>query len=146
MNRSLLSAVGGFVLALGLGIAGMTDPRRIVGFLDFSGNWDATALIVMAAASAVYALGYRAHAAAFRRVHGRTSPPVTARPDKKLAVGAVLFGIGWALSGLCPGPALTALAAGSTPVLVFVAAMVAGMLVHDAGSSRTFASRSSGGA
>lgn len=130
MRPRLLSAAGGFLLALGLGTAGLTDPRRIVGFLDVGGAWDPTALIVLVAATAVFGVGYRAYAASSRARPGYPPPSVRGRVDGSLVVGAALFGVGWGLSGLCPGPALVSLAAGSSQVLVFVAAMIAGMAVH----------------
>jgi uncharacterized membrane protein YedE/YeeE len=116
----------------GLVISGMTEPARITGFLDPLGGWDPSLAFVMAGAVAVYALGY----AVIRR---RARPlfdaqfhvPVRADIDAPLVVGAAVFGIGWGLGGLCPGPGIVAAAGGSSSALVFVLAMLAGMhLAH----------------
>lgn len=124
MKRGIVAGLGGLLMALGLGVAGLTDARRIIGFLDVLGHWDPTALIVMAAASVTYGLGYRALG------HRPTREPAARAVSLPLVVGAALFGIGWGLSGLCPGPALIVVASGQLAVIVFVAAMVAGMLVY----------------
>jgi uncharacterized membrane protein YedE/YeeE len=107
----------------------MTDPQKVLGFLDLFGAWDATLAFVMAGAVAVAATGF----AIARR---RTAPAFSARflwPDRNdidapLVGGAVLFGIGWGLAGICPGPALVNLAGLSLPIVVFVVAMLAGMI------------------
>ncbi|WFU54179.1 YeeE/YedE family protein [Bradyrhizobium pachyrhizi] len=125
----LASFVCGLIFGAGLLISGMTDPQKVLGFLDLFGAWDATLAFVMAGAVAVAATGF---AIARRRV----APAFSARflwPDRNdidapLVAGAVLFGIGWGLVGICPGPALVNLAGLSLPVVVFVAAMLAGMI------------------
>jgi uncharacterized membrane protein YedE/YeeE len=107
----------------------MTDPQKVLGFLDLFGAWDATLAFVMAGAVAVAATGF----AIARR---RTTPAFSARflwPDRNdidapLVAGAVLFGIGWGLVGICPGPALVNLAGLSLPIVVYVVAMLAGMI------------------
>ncbi|NOK35254.1 YeeE/YedE family protein [Corallococcus exercitus] len=128
MRPSLLSAfLSGLVFALGLGLAGMTDPANVLGFLDIAGDWNPRLAFVMGGAIAV-------HAALRPLIHRRARPlfaarfPVlpASRPDAKLLVGAALFGVGWGLVGYCPGPALTALATGASPLLVFVPAMFVG--------------------
>ena len=118
----IAAALGGLVFALGLGLSGMTDPRRVLAFLDITGeHWDPSLMLVLGAAVATYAVGARlaprpsADAASKRRI------------DLPLLSGAVLFGVGWGLVGLCPGPALVDMVAGGADVLLFVAAMLAGM-------------------
>jgi uncharacterized membrane protein YedE/YeeE len=117
----------GALFAVGLGISGMLQPARILGFLDFFGAWDPTLLGVMAGAIPVYLLAW-----AVRR--GRATPfgpPVPARAshvvDARLVVGAALFGIGWSLAGVCPAPAVTNLAAPSTFTLSVLGAVLAGV-------------------
>ena len=131
MNALLASFVSGMVFALGLGISGMTRPVKVIGFLDFFGAWDASLAFVMIGAIAVYFAAYQ--------WSGEMSSPLLAADfslpkrsdlDVKLIAGATLFGAGWGLGGFCPGPALTALASGAPPVLIFVAAMMAGMWLH----------------
>ena len=119
----------GIVFAVGLGISGMTQPAKIIGFLDVTGNWDPSLLFVMAGAVAVTVV-------TFPWVLRRGRPLVTADfrlPTRKavdcaLVIGAALFGIGWGLAGYCPGPALVSAATGSEPVLVFVFAMISGLV------------------
>ncbi|MGY3488532.1 putative membrane protein YedE/YeeE [Bradyrhizobium sp. USDA 4011] len=127
--RLLASFVCGLIFGAGLLISGMTDPQKVLGFLDLFGAWDATLAFVMAGAVAVAATGF----AIARR---RTAPAFSARfhwPDRSdidapLVGGAILFGIGWGLAGICPGPALVNLAGLSLPIVVFVVAMLAGMI------------------
>ncbi|WP_407148047.1 DUF6691 family protein [Bradyrhizobium sp. ORS 86] len=125
------SLVCGLIFGAGLLISGMTDPQKVLGFLDIFGAWDATLAFVMAGAVAVTAAGF----AIARR---RSAPTLSARflwPDRNdidapLVGGAVLFGIGWGLVGICPGPALVNLAGLSLPIVVFVVAMILGMIGH----------------
>jgi uncharacterized membrane protein YedE/YeeE len=121
------------VFALGLGISGMTRPVKVIGFLDFTGNWDPSLAFVMIGAIAMYSIAYR--------WIGRRSAPVLAPRfsiptrkdiDASLILGAALFGAGWGLSGFCPGPAITSLASGAVPVIVFVGAMAIGVYLHGA--------------
>jgi uncharacterized membrane protein YedE/YeeE len=118
----------GALFAIGLVLSGMTAPAKVVGFLDVGGAWDPTLAFVMAGAIAVHApiarLARRLRAPLFApRFHG----PAHAAIDPALIAGAAVFGVGWGLSGYCPGPALVSLGAGALPVLVFVAAMIAGV-------------------
>jgi uncharacterized membrane protein YedE/YeeE len=129
---ALASFLCGLVFGLGLLISGMTQPDKVLGFLDVLGRWDPTMGFVMAGALAVTATGF----ALLRR---RTRPVLAAQLqwptrtdiDRPLVLGAILFGAGWGLAGLCPGPALANLATLSPRVLVFVAAMALGMLLQD---------------
>ena len=127
----------GFTFGAGLVISGMTNPARVLGFLDVlsirQGAWDPTLAIVMAAALAVSLPGF---ALAKRRARpiltDAAAWPTKTAIDRPLIAGAALFGAGWGLVGLCPGPAIANLATLSPSVLLFVAAMIAGMAVHDA--------------
>ena len=131
MKASLTAFVSGMVFALGLGISGMTRPVKVIGFLDFFGAWDASLAFVMIGAIAVYFVAYRMSAK-------MTSPllapkfalPTRSDLDVKLILGAAIFGAGWGLGGFCPGPALTAIASGALPVIIFVVAMGIGMFLH----------------
>jgi len=122
----------GLIFGAGLLISGMVQPTKVLGFLDIFGAWDPSLAVVMAAALAVAAPG-------FMLAHNRPRPVLAARYfwpgkseiDAPLVFGAGLFGIGWGLVGLCPGPALESLATLSPGVVVFVAAMAEGMVVYD---------------
>src|SRR5690606_38391094 len=121
---TLIAIVTGALFAVGLAISGMTQPAKVVGFLDVFGNWDPTLAFVMGGAVAV-------HLVATRWILRRPAPvldrqfrlPAASRIDPRLLVGGALFGVGWGLAGYCPGPALTAAAAGQSTTLVLVAAM-----------------------
>jgi len=134
----IASFASGLVFGIGLLISGMTDTGKVLGFLDIFGAWDATLAFVMAGAVAVTGLGF---ALARRRgapvLAAKSLWPTRRDVDTPLVIGATLFGIGWGLVGLCPGPALVNLAGLALPVIVFVVAMAVGMLGHDAWSTRT---------
>ena len=116
----MISAFGaGVLFGIGLWVSGMANPRKVLDFLDVTGNWDASLLLVMGGAVAVTA-------AAFRPILRRKDLKFRNQIDAPLVIGAALFGIGWGIGGYCPGPALTALSNLSADVLVFVAAMVGG--------------------
>jgi uncharacterized membrane protein YedE/YeeE len=131
-RQMLVAFVAGLLFAIGLGIAGMTNPAKVLGFLDmFGGSWDPSLMFVMAGAILVYAPVYRLvkdrEAPKFaERFHWPTREDV----DRKLVLGSALFGIGWGLGGLCPGPAVVAVVTGAMPFLVFAAAMLVGILAH----------------
>ena len=116
----------GLVFGLGLLLSGMTDPGKVLGFLDLFGQWDP---FVMGGAILV---GFFAFALAKKRTRnflgGALSLPKSSVIDKRLVIGSLLFGAGWGLAGFCPGPALVSLAAGQEKALIFVAAMVIGMV------------------
>jgi uncharacterized membrane protein YedE/YeeE len=129
---ALASLVCGLIFGFGLLISGMTQPKIVLGFLDIFGRWDPTLAFVMAGALAVSGAGY---ALARRRGRPLLAPqhlwPTRTDIDRPLVMGSVLFGIGWGLVGLCPGPALENLASLSPKVFVFVIAMGAGMVAKD---------------
>jgi hypothetical protein len=121
------SFTAGFVFGLGLLIAGMANPAKVLGFLDLAGAWDPSLALVMAGAVAV-------GAGAFAFVKSRTRTllgapvllPGARRIDRRLVLGSLVFGVGWGLAGICPGPALVLAGTGSAKGLVFLAAMIAG--------------------
>ncbi len=117
----------GILFGLGLSFSGMSNPARVLGFLDVGGEWDPTLLFVMGAALATTALGYRwvLRLPTPWLADGFQLPSTTAI-DRPLVAGSALFGIGWGLVGLCPGPAVTALASGAPEAFVFLGAMVCG--------------------
>jgi len=118
----------GILFALGLGISGMTEPQRVISFLDVFGNWNPSLLFVMVGAIAVHAISYRLimkrrtplFAAAFER-------PKRTDLDRRLIAGAALFGIGWGLAGYCPAPAIVSLAGFSLHPVLFTVSMLFGM-------------------
>lgn len=122
----------GAVFGLGLSLSGMLDPARVQGFLDVFGAWDPSLAFVLGGAVAVAMIGV----VLMRRM---ASPlldtafhlPTATKIDARLIIGSAIFGVGWGLVGLCPGPALSALSLGLMPVVAFVVAMVVGMIVHD---------------
>jgi uncharacterized membrane protein YedE/YeeE len=130
--RVIASLVSGLVFGAGLLISGMVQPTKVLGFLDIFGAWDPSLAVVMAAALAVSAPG-------FMLANGRTRPLLATKSfwptrhdiDRPLVVGSALFGVGWGLVGLCPGPALESLATLSPGIFVFVAAMAGGMALYD---------------
>ncbi len=131
MLRMLVNLFAGALFSLGLAISGMVDPAKVIGFLDVAGDWDPTLAFVMGGALLVTI-------PAFRLIFKRPRPvladefelPTKKDVDTRLLGGSALFGVGWGLSGFCPGPAVTALATGLTPVFAFVVAMIAGMAIY----------------
>lgn len=129
--QRLTSLVVGLLFGAGFAVSGMIDPARVRGFLDLFGNWDPTLAFVMGGAMIPMAIAWV--------IKSRMQSPLVAEEfdlsetqqiDRTLATGAVLFGMGWGISGLCPGPALADLVIVPMPAMVFVAAMIAGMGLH----------------
>lgn len=139
MPAILVALACGLVFGAGLTVSQMVDPLRVLGFLDIAGTWDPTLLIVMTAALAVSLPGYvlaRRRSATW--LGGALNWPARNDIDAPLLGGAALFGIGWGLVGLCPGPAITNLATLSPGIVLFVAAMATGMMLRDlAGGARS---------
>src|SRR5882757_7250687 len=130
--RMIASLVCGLVFGAGLLISGMVQPTKVLGFLDIFGAWDPTLAVVMAAALAVSFPGFMLAGRVSRPLLSAQSLwPSKTQIDSPLLIGSALFGIGWGLVGLCPGPALENLATLSPAVIVFVAAMAGGMALHD---------------
>jgi uncharacterized protein len=131
--RIIAPLLCGLVFGAGLLISGMVQPTKVLAFLDIFGAWDPSLLVVMVAALAVSAPGFMlADRSARPWFGGQYFRPGKSAIDLPLAAGAAMFGIGWGLVGLCPGPALESLATLSPGLIVFVIAMAAGMVAHDA--------------
>ncbi len=132
MARNLIAFGAGLTFALGLSISGMTQPAKIVGFLDVAGTWDPTLVFVMAGAVGTYALLYRW----IRRQRKPALAPRFGIPpvkdlDRRLLGGAAVFGVGWGIGGFCPGPALVALVSLHPAPWIVVGGMVAGMVLFE---------------
>jgi uncharacterized protein len=127
-GRLFLIFLAGALFGTGLAISGMTDPGRVIGFLDVFGAWDPALLFVMAGAVGIYGLGMlilRRFQSQNLKLPSTASSPI----DRRLVIGATIFGIGWGLSGFCPGPAVANLGALRIEALVFVPAMAIGMFL-----------------
>lgn len=130
MKNNISALLVGTLFAVGLGISGMTRPEKVFGFLDVFGNWDASLIFVMVGAVIV-------HFIAFRFIARRKSPLFSSQwhlPTKKemtwpLIAGSFLFGVGWALGGYCPGPALTSIVSFQSRPLIFFVSMIFGMIL-----------------
>ena len=130
-RRLVPALAAGLLFGAGLTISGMTDPQRVRGFLDLFGRWDPTLAFVMGGAVIVMAIAWRLQRRMGHPVFAeRFVLPGRSDLDARLILGSALFGIGWGLAGLCPGPAIASLALAPVAVLPFLAAMLAGMAIH----------------
>ncbi|MGQ0529932.1 MAG: DUF6691 family protein [Panacagrimonas sp.] len=131
--QSLVALISGVLFGAGLVVGGMTDPGKVIGFLDLAGRWDPSLGFVMGAALCVtlpvfqFVIKNRVRPVYASRFY----LPTKADLDPQLLGGSVLFGIGWGIAGLCPGPAIASLSAGSPQMLAFVVAMIVGMWLRD---------------
>jgi uncharacterized membrane protein YedE/YeeE len=129
---AVAASICGLIFGAGLVVSGLAQPAKVLNFLDLAGRWDPSLLFVMAAALAVSGAGYWL---AGHRARPLLAPahlwPTRTDVDPPLVLGAVMFGVGWGLTGLCPGPALVDLATMTPGIIGFVAAMIGGMLLHD---------------
>lgn len=131
MRGAVISLASGSLFGAGLAVSGMMNPKRVRGFLDILGDWDPTLAFVMGGAVVVMACAWLVQARMARPAFGdRFALPATSLIDRKLIVGAMLFGIGWGLAGLCPGPALGALVIEPVSAGIFVVSMIVGMAIH----------------
>ncbi len=129
--KTLTLLLSGMIFSAGLVVSGMTRPDKVIGFLDVTGSWDPSLALVMVGAISV-------HLPLFFLIKKRRTPllakafyiPGLRSIDARLLVGSALFGIGWGLGGYCPGPAVTSIVAGHSTTLLFVAAMIVGMILH----------------
>ncbi|WP_218044236.1 DUF6691 family protein [Kiloniella majae] len=128
IKQSFVALIAGLIFGLGLIVSEMVNPAKILAFLDVAGDWDPSLAFVMGGALITAGIGYKL-------IFSRSRPvlssdfllPVKKEIDSKLVMGAALFGIGWGITGLCPGPALTSFLIGSTEIFVFLFAMVFGV-------------------
>ncbi len=135
LNRSLAAFGVGLLFALGLGISGMTQVGKVIGFLDIFGSWQAALVFVMGGAILVHAIAYQL----IRKQPRPAFDPAFHIPEKKridlpLLGGALVFGLGWGMGGFCPGPALVSLASGQPRPWIFTLSMIAGMLLVRVGA------------
>lgn len=130
--RTLLVFVSGLVFGIGLIISGMSNPAKVISFLNIAGDWDPSLGFVMLGAIPVAFIGFHWIQSRGETIyHEKLQLPTSRDIDSSLVVGGFIFGAGWAIAGFCPGPALVALGAGYEKAAVFVLAMIAGMLIHD---------------
>ena len=131
MKQTVIALAAGLIFGAGLAISGMADPQRVQAFLDLFGAWDPTLAFVMGGAMIPMAIAWRIQRRMAAPVAvSRFELPGTNKIDRKLAIGSLIFGAGWGIGGLCPGPAIADLAIAPAPAATFVAAMLAGMAVH----------------
>lgn len=131
MKRNVAAFASGALFAVGLALAGMTKPSKVVGFLDLAGSWDPSLAFVMCGAIAVHFIG-------LKLVTKRSAPlfapafhfPTRKDIDVRLVLGAAFFGVGWGLGGFCPGPALVSAGGGVTAALVFAVGMTIGVVLE----------------
>ncbi|MBV1703503.1 MAG: YeeE/YedE family protein [Hyphomicrobiales bacterium] len=144
MKSFFVALLAGLMFGFGLALSGMTDPNVVQSFLDPFGAWNPSLIFVMAGAVAVTFVGYRL---AFRRgaplLDAKFHMPTETRIDRRLVLGSALFGVGWGLSGYCPGPAVASLGAPSVDLALFALAMIAGLLAEPALRARFVAWRAS---
>ncbi len=140
--RYLIAILSGLVYGLGLIAGGMTDPAKVKGFLDLAGAWNPSLALVMGGA---IALGLPVFVLAGRRPRAWSGAPMQIptgrRIDARLVGGGLLFGIGWGIGGFCPGPGIVAVGAGEPKAVLFVGAMIAGMLLFELLEKRAAAAR-----
>jgi uncharacterized protein len=139
VKRTLIVLVAGALFGAGLVISGMADPRNVIGFLDFTGNWRPQLAAVMGGAVGVHALTlwYLSRRAGRDAGTANCATDTTAGApgpftiDRRVVLGSAIFGVGWGLSGYCPGPAIVSLGLGAHTAFAFIAAMIAGLLIAD---------------
>ncbi|MEZ5668251.1 MAG: DUF6691 family protein [Alphaproteobacteria bacterium] len=137
MPRILAALLIGLLFGVGLTVSQMINPAKVLGFLDVAGDWDPSLALVMAGALVVTFVGYRIVLAGRAPLLAESFQLPTKRDlDLPLIGGAAIFGIGWGLAGLCPGPAITAIGLGERDIVLFVIAMVGGMGAHHLAGAR----------
>ncbi len=128
---NLMALIAGLIFGVGLIVGGMTNPAKVLAFLDVTGDWDSSLAFVMMGAIAVGFFAFKSAARHSTSVLGLpVQLPGTRLIDRKLVLGAVIFGTGWGIAGFCPGPAIASLLTGGPAVWLFVTSMLAGMAVH----------------
>lgn len=133
VKQSLSALLAGLLFGWGLALSRMIDPSVVIGFLDVTGEWDPRLLFVMGGALLITFIGFPLIKQRYTRplCDDQFHEPLQQQVDRRLLGGAVLFGVGWGLGGVCPGPAVTALAMGVIPAVVFFIAMLAGMVLFE---------------
>lgn len=130
--RIVIALISGLLFGLGLILSSMVDPAVVRGFLDFAGDWNPALMFVLGGAVMVSFIAWRIRLRRTTSYLGAELPnPPSSGVDRNLVIGAVLFGIGWGLVGICPGPAITAIPFGVTEVYIFVIAMLGGMFAYN---------------
>ena len=130
MTRLITALIIGAVFGIGLAISGMLNPIKVVGFLDVSGDWDPSLAFVMGGGILVNVIGHRFVMKRKAPIQCATfSMPTSTNIDKPLVIGSVIFGVGWGLAGLCPGPVVASLLLNGQAMLPFFGLMIAGLLV-----------------
>lgn len=128
----LMAFITGLIFGLGLILSGMTDPAKVIGFLDIAGAWNPSLAFVMGGAILIAAIAFHFAKTRPKALLGDVMRLPTARQiDRRLVLGGLAFGVGWGLTGYCPGPALASLAIGGSKPLIFVVAMLAGMAIFE---------------
>ncbi len=131
MRQGAIALAAGLLFGAGLAVSGMADPQRVQAFLDLGGDWDPTLAFVMGGAMLVMVVAWAIQRRMAAPVAaGKFDLSATNRIDARLAIGALIFGAGWGIGGLCPGPAIADLAIAPVQAAMFVAAMLAGMAIH----------------
>ena len=130
--KVLIALFSGLIFGLGLIVSGMTDPSKVIGFLDFAGKWDPSLVFVMGGAILIGIFAFRfAATLPHAMLSGPIKLPTAQYIDRRLVLGGLTFGIGWGLAGYCPGPALASLITGEIKPLFFTMAMLVGMLIFE---------------
>lgn len=139
--KIITALVAGLVFGIGLILSGMTDPSKVIGFLDLAGNWNPSLALVMGGAIGVGLVAFRfATRQPMTLLGDPLHLPVSSQIDRRLVLGGLTFGAGWGLAGYCPGPALASLLTGSSKPVIFVLAMLAGMGIFELLERRAAAS------
>lgn len=129
---TLSSLIVGLIFGIGLILAGMTNPAKVIGFLDITGTWDPSLAFVMGGAILVAIVAFRfAKKRTINFLGGAMRMPTSDMIDKRLVIGSLLFGAGWGMAGFCPGPALTSIGTGNPKAVIFVIAMIVGMAIFE---------------
>jgi hypothetical protein len=129
--KNIFAFVFGGLFAIGLMLSGMSNPAKVIGFLDIFGHWDPSLAFVMIGAIMIAFLPFqKVKRQPVTLFNEKIDLPINTKIDTKLILGAVLFGIGWGIAGICPAPAFTLIGAGVYPALYFIIAMLAGVLIH----------------
>lgn len=128
----VMALIVGLIFGIGLIVSGMTDPSKVIGFLDLAGRWDPSLGFVMGGAILVGLVAFRFAAGRDKSLLGDVMRlPTATQIDRRLVLGGLAFGTGWGLAGYCPGPALASLASGGSKPLIFAAAMMTGMVIFE---------------